>query len=50
MKKLCKELQENEKLINIFKRTSYFETLKILYDRQVKLEVKFEQMQEIKNL
>lgn len=45
MQKLCNEIQENEKLIGILKKTSYFETLKILYDKQVKLEIEFEIMQ-----
>lgn len=48
MQKLCDKLQENQKLLKIFEKTSYFETLKILYDKQVKLEVGFEQMQKIK--
>lgn len=49
MQKLCDEIQENEKLIRIFKKTSYFETLKILYDNQVKLEIEFEIMQNTKD-
>ncbi len=50
MQKLCDKSKEVEKLIEIFEKTSYFETLKILYDMQVKIEVKFEQMQKIRNL
>ena len=45
MQKLCDELQETERLIRIFEKSSYFEVLKILYDTQTKLEIKFEQMQ-----
>ena len=43
MQKLCDELIETEKLIQIFENTSHFEILKILYDKQTKLEIKFEQ-------
>lgn len=43
MKRLCKELLETEELIKIFEMTSYFETLKILYDKQSTLETIFEQ-------
>ena len=45
MHRICNEIQETEKLIKIFKNTSYFETLKVLYDKQVKLEIEFEIMQ-----
>jgi len=48
MQKLCNEIQENKKLIKIFENSSYFETLKILYDKQVKLEIEFEIMQNTK--
>lgn len=48
MQKLCDEVQEIERLIKVFEKTSYFEVLKVLYNTQVKLEVKFEQMQKIK--
>lgn len=43
MQKICNELLEIDKLIKIFEKTSYFETLKILYDKQSKLEIIFEQ-------
>lgn len=43
MQKVCDELQETEKLIKIFEKSSYFEALKILYDKQTKLEIRFEQ-------
>lgn len=49
MQKLCDEIKENERLIKIFEKTSYFETLKILYDKQVKLEIEFEIMQSTKD-
>lgn len=49
MQKICDEIQENEKIIKILKKTSYFETLKILYEREVKLEIEFEKMQNAKN-
>lgn len=45
MQKLCDDLQETEKLIRIFEQSSYFEVLKILYDKQAKLEIGFEQVQ-----
>lgn len=48
MQSICDQLQENKKLLKIFEKTSYFETLKILYDKQVKLELRFEQMQKTK--
>ena len=44
MQQLCDDLQETEKLIRIFEQSSYFDVLKILYDKQTKLEVRFEQM------
>lgn len=50
MQKVCDELQEINRLIEIFENTSYFETLKILYDKQIKLEISFEEMQMIKRL
>lgn len=43
MRELCNELLEIEELIRIFEKTSYFETLKILYDKQSTLETIFEQ-------
>jgi len=46
---LCDEIQENKKLIKIFENSSYFKTLKILYDKQVKLEIEFEIMQNTKD-
>ena len=42
---VCNELSENEKLMKIFENSYYFDTLSILYDRQVKLEIEFEEMQ-----
>lgn len=45
MQQICDELQETERLIRIFEKSSYFEVLEILYDTQTKLEIKFEQMQ-----
>jgi DNA primase len=42
---VCNELSENEKLMKIFENSCYFDTLSILYDRQVKLEIEFEEMQ-----
>lgn len=45
MHRICNEIQETEKLIKIFENTSYFETLKVLYDKQIKLEIEFEIMQ-----
>ncbi len=45
MQKICDEIQETEKLIEIFDKGSCFEVLKILYDKQTKLEIRFEQMQ-----
>lgn len=50
MQKLCDKSKEVEMLIRIFEKTSYFETLRILYDRQAKIEIRFEQMQMIRNL
>lgn len=44
MQKVCDELQETEKLIKIFEKSSYFEVLKILYDKQTKLEIRFQQI------
>lgn len=49
IQKICDEIQENEKLIKIFENSSYFKTLKILYDKQVKLEIEFEIMQNTKD-
>lgn len=46
---VCNELSENEKLIKIFKNSCYFDALSILYDRQVKLEIEFEEMQVTKD-
>lgn len=45
MKEICDEILENEKLIRIFEKTTYFEALSILYDKQAKLEMKFNIMQ-----
>lgn len=45
MQKICNEMIENEKLIKIYENSSYFEVLNILYDKQVKLEIQFEIMQ-----
>lgn len=50
MQKLCDKSREVELLIQIFEKTSYFETLRILYDMQAKIEIRFEQMQMIKKL
>lgn len=50
MQKLCDQSKEVEKLIQVFEKTSYFEILRILYDEQVKLEIRFEQMLKIKKL
>lgn len=44
MQKLCDEIIENEKLIKIFSKTAYLETLKILYDKEVLLELEFEEL------
>lgn len=49
MQKLCDDIQENERLIKLFENSTYFETLSILYDRQVKLEIEFEIMQNTKD-
>ena len=49
MQKLCDEIQENERLIKVFENSTYFETLKVLYDRQAKLEIGFEIMQSTKD-
>lgn len=49
MKKICNEIIENERLIKIFEKTSYFETLSVLYDKQTKLEIKFDIMQNTKD-
>lgn len=49
MQTLCNEIQETERLIRIFKNTSYFEALKILYAKQIKLEIEFEIMQSTKD-
>lgn len=49
MQNLCDEIKETEKLIKKFEKTSYFETLKALYDKQVELEIEFEIMQRTKN-
>ena len=49
IQKICDEIQENERLIKIFEKSSYFETLKILYDKQVKTEIEFEIMQSTKD-
>ena len=46
---ICDEIQENEKLIKIFKNSTYYETLKILYNKQVKLEIEFEIIQNTKD-
>lgn len=50
MQKICDKSKEIEQLIQIFEKSSYFDVLKILYDTQTKLEVRFEQMQKIRNL
>lgn len=44
MQDLCDEIQETEKLIKLFEKTSYFEALEILYDKQAKLEIECEIM------
>jgi len=44
MQSICDEIREVEMLIKIFEKTSYFEVLKILYDKQTKLEIEFEIM------
>lgn len=49
MQKLCDKSREIEELIQIFEKTSYFEVLKILYDRQTKIEIRFEEAQKKKN-
>lgn len=49
MQNLCDEIQENERLIEIFEQTSNFQILKILYNRQSELEIKFEIMQSTKD-
>lgn len=49
MQKLCDEIRENERFIKIFENSTHFETLNILYDRQVKLELEFETMQMTKD-
>lgn len=42
MQKLCNEILENKKYINTLKSTTYFEALSILYDKQQKLDYKYE--------
>ena len=49
MQKLCDEIQENNKLIEIFENSSNFKVLGILYDKQTKLEIEFEIMQSTKD-
>lgn len=49
MHRICNETQETEKLIKIFENTSYFETLKILYNKQIQLEIEFEIIQGTKD-
>lgn len=41
---VCDKLILNKKLQQIFENTFYFETLKILYDEEVKLELEFESL------
>lgn len=49
MQNICDDIQENEKLIKIYEKSSNFEVLRILYDKQTKLEIEFEIMQSTKN-
>lgn len=49
MQKLCDDIKENEKLIKIYEKCSNFEVLRILYDKQIKLEIEFEIMQSTKD-
>lgn len=49
MQKFCDDIQENERLIKLFENSTYFETLSILYDKQVKLEIEYEIMQNTKD-
>lgn len=44
MQNLCDEIIENRKLIKIFNKTAYIETLKILYEKEVLLELEFEEL------
>ena len=44
MQKICDEIIENEKLIKIFSKTAYLETLKILYAKEILLELEFEEL------
>lgn len=50
MQEICNEILENERLIRVFETTAYFETLRFLYDKQAKLEIKFSIMQETKDI
>lgn len=49
MQNICDDIQENEKLIKIYEKSSNFEVLRILYDKQTKLEIEFEIMQSTKD-
>lgn len=46
---ICDDIQENEKLIKIYEKSSNFEVLRILYDKQTKLEIEFEIIQSTKD-
>lgn len=49
IQKICDDLQEIRKMINLLKDTTYFEALSILYNQESKLEIFFEQLIEICN-
>lgn len=47
MQKICNDIQEIRRELAVLKDTTYYESLAILYDKQVKAEIKFELLLDI---